>query len=43
MITFYSNCHRMDKLTDEAQNDNLAKELWDKSCDWVKLDERFRI
>ena len=33
----------MDKLNDEAQNDELAKKLWDKTVDWVQLDEQFRI
>jgi hypothetical protein len=33
----------MDKLSDEAKNEDLARKLWDKSVEWVKLEDEFKI
>ena len=38
-----SNCKRLDKISDESKNNELAKNLWDRTCDWVKLDNQYRI
>ena len=33
----------MDKLNEEAQNDELAGKLWEKSVEWVQLDQEYQI
>ena len=30
-------------MNDEVQNDELAKKLFEKSIEWVNLDEQYRI
>ena len=33
----------MDKMNDATQNDELAKKLWEKSIEWVKLEKQYSI
>ncbi|CAG2120733.1 unnamed protein product [Medioppia subpectinata] len=39
---FYNNC-RCDQLWAHASDENTAKQLWDLSCDLVKLEDHFKL
>ncbi|CAG2171504.1 unnamed protein product [Oppiella nova] len=40
---YYDNCRRVDRMVAEARDDSMARQLWDLSCDLVKLEDHLKI